>query len=255
MATKNVVQAKLILRNGLAEEWAFKNPILSKGELGAEIDTGLLKLGDGSSSFTDLPYINVSQIFINEALEQKVDKTGGVITGALTLNYTPSLSTDAVNKEYVDNAINSAGLLKRSIVPELPALESSDPNTIYMVKDNKSLGPDTYKEYLVIEGALTQIGDTSVDLTNYIQKPFTFTEGNFAAFSADGALVDSGISSAAASIGIATSTVIGGVLSSTDDNSISVDSETGKMSLNRVSVNNLYVPEEDEFILFGGNAN
>jgi len=254
MATMNIVQAKLILRNGLAADWTLKNPVLAKGELGAEIDTGLLKLGDGTSAFTDLPYINVSQVFINEKLEEKVNKSGDIINGALTLNYTPMAATDAVNKAYVDEAINSAGLLKRAIVPELPALQNTDPNTIYMVKDNKSLGPDTYKEYLIIEGALTQIGDTSVDLTNYVQKPETFTSGNIAAFAADGSLVDSGISSITPTIGIASDSIIGGVLSSTDDNSIAVDSATGKMNINRVSVNNLYVPEEDEFILFGGGA-
>lgn len=254
MATMNVVQAKLILRNGTAAEWVEKNPVLTKGELGAEIDTGLLKLGDGISAFSSLPYINVTQAFVNQELNKKVDKIGGIITGALTLNYVPSAATDAVNKGYVDGLIASAGLLKRSVVEQLPALIDADNNTIYMVKDDSSSGPDSYKEFLMIDGALTQIGDTSVDLTDYARKPNTFAAGNFAAFGVDGSLIDSGLSAINLNIGIATSSVIGSVLSSTDDNSIAVDSSTGKMTLNRVSVNNLYVPDEDEFVLFGGGA-
>ena len=40
----NSVKATLILRNDLAATWASRNPILAKGEIGAEIDTGLLSL-------------------------------------------------------------------------------------------------------------------------------------------------------------------------------------------------------------------
>lgn len=253
MAVMNAVQASLILRNGSAADWGLKNPILKKGELGAEIDTGLLKLGDGLTSFNDLQYINVTQTFVNQELNKKVDKNGGIINGALTLNYTPTEPTDAVTKGYVDSMIATAGVLKRSIVKELPTPAEVDENTIYMVKDNGVLGPDKYKEYLFIDGALTQIGDTSVDLTGYARTPSTFVAGNLVGFAADGSLTDLGIAPNELTIGVATSTAIGGVLSTDDDNSISVN-HYGKMTLNRVSVNNLYVPDEDEFILFGGKA-
>jgi hypothetical protein len=46
---------------------------------------------------------------------------------------------------------------------------------------------------MVIEGEWAQIGDTSVDLTNYVQKVAEATEGNLAALDANGALVDSGV--------------------------------------------------------------
>ena len=248
MAVLNSVNAAVLLRNGLAAEWALKNPVLMRGEIGVEMDTGLLKIGNGTSAFNSLPYLNVTP----NQLEQKVDKSGGTITGALVLDYTPTQSNDAVSKGYVDNLIASAGLLKRAVVTELPAL--IDDNTIYMIKDEASSGPDYYKEFLSIDGVLTQIGDTSVDLTGYAKTPTTFVPGNLLSISAAGELIDSGISALDISVEIATETTIGGVLSSTDDNSISVDSITGKMNLNRISVNNLFVPDGDEFILHGGNA-
>ena len=56
---QNSVRATLILRNDLAATWASRNPILAKGEIGAEIDTGLLKMGDGIKNFNQLNYINL----------------------------------------------------------------------------------------------------------------------------------------------------------------------------------------------------
>lgn len=44
------------LKRGLAASWAALNPILAQGEAGAEIDTGQLKIGDGFSSWNELPY-------------------------------------------------------------------------------------------------------------------------------------------------------------------------------------------------------
>ena len=92
------------------------------------------------------------------------------------------------------------------------------------------------------------------ELINYIQKPSIFIAGNLASFAADGSLIDSGISASNSIVGIATNEIIGGVLSSNDDNSISINENTGKMTINRVSVFNLYVPNGDELILIGGTA-
>ena len=157
MAVKNVTQARFLLRNGLASDWKIKNPVLLKGELGVEIDTGLLKLGDGVSTFNELRYINVTPIQLEER-------------------------------------IASAGLLKREIVEVLPQPQDADPNTIYMIKDTTSVGPDYYKEYMLIDGILTQIGDTSVDLSGVLRIPENYVEGDLAAFDANGQLIDFDIS-------------------------------------------------------------
>jgi hypothetical protein len=44
------------LRRGPASDWTLYNPILSEGELGLEIDTGKLKVGDGTASWSQLNY-------------------------------------------------------------------------------------------------------------------------------------------------------------------------------------------------------
>ena len=48
------VRAALILRNDTSINWTVKNPILLKGETGVEIDTGLVKVGDGISTWQNL---------------------------------------------------------------------------------------------------------------------------------------------------------------------------------------------------------
>ena len=311
---QNSVKATLILRNDLAATWASRNPTLARGEIGAEIDTGLLKLGDGITNFNNLPYINSfyapdgalikvvdnhltignygkSYWEYNEMdmvdVEVQVDndhpwpstveleikngvarwvkpkatynRTQGKLDGIfVTLAGEPQSSNDAATKNYVDTTIDSkiaaADHLKRLVVNELP-VSGIKSNTIYMVKDNSVTGADKYKEYILIDGILTQIGDTSVDLTNYVQKPTVINEGNLIKIAADGSLVDSGI--AATNINqltVATLTDLGGVRSSNGDDNISVNSLTGVMSLNKVSTDKLYVPAGSEFILNGGNA-
>jgi hypothetical protein len=43
-------------RRGKAADWSAVNPILAEGELGAELDTDLFKIGDGLTAWNSLPY-------------------------------------------------------------------------------------------------------------------------------------------------------------------------------------------------------
>ena len=107
----------------------------------------------------------------------------GVISGAnVILAQDPgpeSSPLTAVTKNYVDTTIQQAIVnaphLKRQIVTELPNSGSLQENVIYMLKDITSTGDDKYKEYLVINNELVQIGDTSPDLSDYLQAPSNYT--------------------------------------------------------------------------------
>lgn len=46
----------ILLHRRTASAWASANPLLEDGEAGFETDTGLLKIGDGVTSWTSLPY-------------------------------------------------------------------------------------------------------------------------------------------------------------------------------------------------------
>lgn len=75
--------------------------------------------------------------------------------------------TPYATKTYVGEQISNADHLKHEIVTEVPKPETADKNTIYMLKIESVTGNDKYREYLLIDGTVQCVGDTSVDLTDY----------------------------------------------------------------------------------------
>lgn len=67
-----------------------ENPVLLKGQLGAESDTTYMKLGNGTTTWNDLEYT----------------KTKEIIDSSVTANSTNLITSGAV-KAYVDNALAS----------------------------------------------------------------------------------------------------------------------------------------------------
>lgn len=98
---------------------------------------------------------------------KKIDATGGTMTGDLTLADGSKAASETVVDTKIATAIGSAGHLKRLVVEQLPEVATADVDTIYMVKDTTVTTGDAYKEYMVIDGAFAQIGDTSVNLEPY----------------------------------------------------------------------------------------
>lgn len=56
MAEKTI-KTRIQLRNDLAATWDSKNPVLNKGEIGIEIDTRKMKVGDGTTAWNALSYM------------------------------------------------------------------------------------------------------------------------------------------------------------------------------------------------------
>ena len=56
MAEKTI-KTTIQLRNDLAATWTTKNPVLKKGEIGIEIDTRKMKVGDGTTAWKALSYM------------------------------------------------------------------------------------------------------------------------------------------------------------------------------------------------------
>ena len=54
-----VIQHTYQFKRGTAQRWIEVNPILRQGEPGFEYDTCKLKIGDGFTPWTLLPYINI----------------------------------------------------------------------------------------------------------------------------------------------------------------------------------------------------
>lgn len=63
MAT--VITTTFKLRRGQSSLWESKNPVLAEGEPGYALDTGVLKIGDGLSRWTELNAISGEAISIS----------------------------------------------------------------------------------------------------------------------------------------------------------------------------------------------
>ena len=70
MATQLLV-SQIQLKRGLAEAWDRNNPILAQGEPGWTLDTHILKIGDGVTSWKNLEPVNSEGIEISEQDIQK----------------------------------------------------------------------------------------------------------------------------------------------------------------------------------------
>jgi hypothetical protein len=56
------------VRGGTAAGAVSTNPILAQKELGYETDTGKLKIGDGATAYTSLPYFNADEAWAVSSL-------------------------------------------------------------------------------------------------------------------------------------------------------------------------------------------
>lgn len=52
------MSSQIQVRRGTATEWSNSNPILAQGEIGFEIDTNKIKIGDGLTNWDSLSYAN-----------------------------------------------------------------------------------------------------------------------------------------------------------------------------------------------------
>lgn len=72
MADKTL-NIRIQLRNDTAENWNTQNPVLRKGEMGVEIDTRKIKIGNGTDHWTTLKYSGVDEDTIKGIINKNRD--------------------------------------------------------------------------------------------------------------------------------------------------------------------------------------
>ena len=150
------------------------------------------------------------------ALDRTEDSTGGtnieiqIVEENGLIKEIKVVTDNTVNATDVNTAIETAlanyGGFKvvelTSDTPPVPDVQNPSEKYIYLTKDSQSSARDPYTEWIYIKGdesadPPTQshwevIGETSVDLSNYIQKLSNATTGNLVKVKADGSIEDAG---------------------------------------------------------------
>jgi hypothetical protein len=102
-------------RRGTQAQWEASNPILAIGEFGFAYDQNIVKVGDGETRWSYLPPVNgdptVLVDYLQGEINEKLDLTGGTMTGKITLDGNPTQALHASTKEYVDNT--ASGVITR----------------------------------------------------------------------------------------------------------------------------------------------
>ena len=97
----DVIKTTFQVKRGTAARWEELNPILNPGEPGFEMDTCKLKIGNGSTPWKELPYVNDVDISKYITIEDIIN--GNVILPVATKTIRGAvLSSTAKNEISVD---------------------------------------------------------------------------------------------------------------------------------------------------------
>ena len=206
MAQLNV---ELIVRKGTAAEWATSTYVLKAGEFGYDTTNKIVKIGDGTSTWTNATVVNKDTTYTiiegtengtiavngtnvkvhglgsaayteanayatadqGEKADAAMPKAGGAFTGAATV-LAPTADMNPATKAYVDNAIGGITGFDYRVVASYDALPNpGTKGVIYLVPDTHS-AQDIYDEYIWVEDKYEKIGNTDIDLSEYAKKKY-----------------------------------------------------------------------------------
>ena len=99
----NIIQ----YRRGTAAAWTSANPTLASGEPGFETDTGLIKVGDGSTSWTSLSYQAGNSGLFTSALMDNIADPGATASGKMRI-YAHAIANRMMPKFVGPSGLDSA---------------------------------------------------------------------------------------------------------------------------------------------------
>lgn len=89
----------ILFRRGATDAWIEKNPVLGLGEPGLDIEARVLKLGDGTSPWLDLPGISVDVGVSDETIALAIE------------SYLAENPIEGITQQQLDDAISAVELL------------------------------------------------------------------------------------------------------------------------------------------------
>ncbi len=148
-------------RRGTAAQWTAADPVLGAGEIGFETDTGKFKMGDGTSSWTELYYfLDSNDLDLGGSLDDYVPLTQkGANNGVATLD-----SAGKVPLTQLGNIIDGAPEALNTL-NELAAAISDDPDFYTNITDITSDIADLNTSYGDLFTSVGIVSSAVSDLT------------------------------------------------------------------------------------------
>ena len=155
------------LRRGTESQWTSANPTLAQGEVAYSIDTNKIKIGNGSSTWTQLSYLTANSDQLTEGstnlfftTERAQDAVGGMVTGNTEsgISVTYDDETGKLNFDVNDPTITLSGDVTGSAtMTDLGNVTI----TTTIAADSVALGTDTTGNYVAtITGTTDQVSVT-----------------------------------------------------------------------------------------------
>ena len=231
------VNTKIQVSRGLASLWTSTNPTLSAGEIGYETDTGLFKIGDGTTTWTSLSYNSTVRV---------LTACSGISISNANGNYTISLSDPSIQVSDITDFVDGVN-------DRVDDLLTAGSNVQLTYTDN---GNDTSTLQIAVTG-VSLSGHTHV-LSNITDVTASATEVNYIDGSTPGTVVagkavvvDSNKNISSFNNLTASGTVNVGAFSSTGNVTVGGDLIVNG---NTVTVNSTTVTIDDPVFTLGGDT-
>lgn len=114
MATKTL-QTRFVLKNDTEALWNSNDPILMKGEIGIANDVNKIKIGDGTSKWSELNYVGLSEEEIGTLVENASDNV-----------YIATATDKQTDIEAIDDVVGEATLKKADMAIVKREIVSTD---------------------------------------------------------------------------------------------------------------------------------
>lgn len=137
----------------------------------------LVKSADGKLSWvkpdqTTVEGLQTTVGTLSDEVESLQEKIGSPAEGETAATGIYAIVSNIYTKQEVDTAIANAGHLKRQKITSLDEISLDDEgveNIIFMLSKTGEAG-DYFDEYMVIDGQVEKIGNSTVDLSGYVEK-------------------------------------------------------------------------------------
>ena len=171
---KPMINGVVLNGNKSSSDLLIPTPINYQAGTGIDITGNVISATGGGGGETYTAGENITIDPNNEISAVDTKYTAGdniTITSSNVINAILDM-TDYYNKTEVDDLIATMTAVQMEIVDTLPA--TGDSNTIYLVSSSGTGSP--YEEYVYTNNRWVKIGDTTVDLSNYVTIPMQQSE-------------------------------------------------------------------------------